>query len=340
MIDFIEAMPKIDLHCHLDGAVRPQTLLELAHENEISLPATTVEGMSPFLRADDNCASLAEYLRKFQIPLRCLQLSSAQTRVAREVVEDASAHHVKYVEVRFSPQSMAQGDVSAETAVTNVIEGLKQGEEETGTLARAILICMRGDPVSKNLEVVELAAQYYGRGVVGVDLAGNEADYPPSLYRDVFQLAQKRGLPITIHAGENGPADYIREAVCRLGAVRIGHGVHLRDDPEVEQLVRQRKVALEICVSSNVQTKAVQSLADHPVRQYFDHGLCVTVNTDNPTVSNTDITREFQILFQKFHFTYAEMKTLLLNAVGASFLEKEKKEALAKTVGQEWKKIL
>lgn len=334
-MSFIEDMPKIDLHYHLDGGLRPRTIIDIAKKEGIELPVDNAVDMAPYLMAKDDCKSLNEYLKKFDLPLKCLQTAYSQRRVAAEAVEDAAAHNVKYLEVRFAPQLMREGGLTVFEVTKNVIEGLQEGEAESNTHARAILVCMRNHSAEKNLEVIEAAKEFLGKGVCGVDLAGDEAGFPPRLYREVFGLACKYGIPVTIHAGEAGGAENIYEAVKNLGAVRIGHGIRLKENPRLLSLIKRRRIPLEICVTSNIQTKAAASFETHPIREYFDAGVTVTVNTDNTTVSNTDLTREYKILRDKYGFTNEELKQLVFNAANAAFLEQPEKNRLFEEIYNE-----
>lgn len=332
---FIEDMPKIDLHYHLDGGLRPQTVIDIAKKEDIDIPAKDAAGITPYLTVGDNCKSLTEYLEKFDLPLKCLQSPYSQQRAAKEAVEDAAAQNEKYIEVRFAPALMTKAGQSISSVTANVAKGLKEGERLTGVKAQAILCCMRHQDVKTNIEVVKAANEFLGKGVCAVDLAGDEADFPPQLHREAFRLAKSYGVPVTIHAGEAGGAENIYESIVNLGAVRIGHGIRLKEDKNVFNLVRQKGTALEICVTSNVQTKAAPSFESHPIREYFDAGLTVTVNTDNTTVSNTNLSREFHILADKYGFSHAEMKQLVLNAAKSAFLnEAEKKELINKINGE------
>ncbi|XEC95197.1 adenosine deaminase [Paenibacillus tarimensis] len=326
--EIIRQMPKVDLHLHLDGCVGPATLLELAREQGAELPASEPEGLLPYMQVQDDCGSLAEYLSKFDFVLPLLQTPEALIRTAYETVKHCSAHNCKYVEVRFGPQLHRAKGLSAGDAIRYVLEGLQLGEREFGVMARAIAICMRSHSAEQNLEVVEAASKYVGHGVAAVDLAGDEASFPAGLSRDVFALAKRCGIPVTIHAGEAAGPDNIREAITNLGATRIGHGVRMRENGDVMKLVQGRGITLEMCPLSNIQTKAVRGWEDYPIREYFDAGYRVTVNTDNPTVSGTTITREYEWLAERFAFTPQELARLVMNGVDAAFLNNEEKEAL------------
>lgn len=335
-MDFIREMPKIELHYHLDGGMRPQTVADIAKSEGIDLPAKTADGLRPYLTVGGECESLVEYLQKFDLPLRCLQSAAAQRRAAKEAVEDAAACNVRYIEVRFAPNLMTEGGLSVTDVVKNVVDGLADGERGTGTRARAILCLMRHQGADLDSAVIGAAKAFFGKGVAGVDLAGDEAGFSALIHREAFKAARAAGIPVTIHAGEAGGADNVREAVEELGAERIGHGIRLREEPGVKELVKNRGTALEICITSNVQTRAASSLAAHPVREYFDAGLKVTVNTDNTTVSNTDLCREFSILESQFRFTHEELRRLVENAADAAFLEQPQKSELIARIAREF----
>ncbi|XID94040.1 adenosine deaminase [Paenibacillaceae bacterium WGS1546] len=328
LLRLIPELPKVDLHVHLDGCVKPSTLLDLAEWQGVSLPAADEAGLLKFVQVGGDCSSLTEYLERFEIVLPFLQTEEALERVACEAVEQASAHRVRYLEVRFAPRLHAQAGLSADLAIGHVIRGLNRGESRYDVKARAIAICMRNHSPGDNLEVVEAAARYYGKGLVAIDLAGDEAAYPASLFREVFERARERGIPYTIHAGEAAGADSIEEAVLRLGAQRIGHGVRLKENERLLNIVRERKIPLELCPTSNIQTKAVAGWEAYPIREYFERGLTLTVNTDNPGVSGTDITKEYVAIAEKFGFTLDEIVALLRNGIEASFLEPGEKAEL------------
>ncbi|MFS0725915.1 adenosine deaminase [Paenibacillus sp. 1P07SE] len=324
----IAALPKVDLHLHLDGCILPQTLLELARAEQHPLPADDAAALLPYMQVDGACDSLKQYLERFDLVLPLLQTGEALERAAYETLQQSAAHNCIYIEVRFAPQLHTGRGLSPAQAIGHVLAGLRRGEQDFGVQAQAIAICMRHHPESLNREVIEAAAGYMGQGLAAVDLAGDEAGYPPELFRSVFGLAAERGLPATIHAGEAGGPANIREAIHGLGAVRIGHGVRLREDPELLDEIRRLQVPLELCPVSNIQTRAVADWADYPIREYVEQGLFVTVNTDNPTVSGTSMTREYGELAARFGFTAPEIATLILSSIEAAWLDPAGKEAL------------
>jgi adenosine deaminase len=332
MVDTLDSLlselPKVDLHVHLDGCINPVTLMRLADQQGLTLPSNDVLDLLPYVQVGEDCTNLTEYLAKFDFVLPFLQTREALEQVAYEVVKQAADHHIKYIEVRYAPQLHRKSGLSAEDTIFSVIQGLKRGEEQFSVKARVIAICMRNHSMEANLEVVHAASLFMRHGLVAVDLAGDEAFYPASIFREVFRFARKLGIPITIHAGEAAGADNIEEAVLHLGATRIGHGVRLKENTRVMDMIRKERIPLELCPTSNIQTKAVTGWDAYPIREYYDQGILLTVNTDNPVVSGTDITKEYRVLADKFGFTIREITALILNGVEASFLEVAEKASL------------
>lgn len=340
MYELIKRLPKVDLHVHLDGSVKPNTVIELAQTQGINLSVSNVKQLIPLIQVNDNCTDLAQYLTKFDLVSKVLHTSEALERVAFEIVEQAYEDNCKYIEVRFGPQLHCEKGLTVEGVIHSVIKGLKRGESVFGVKANAIACCLRHHTVEQNMLVIKAATGFLNHGLVGVDLAGDEASYPAYLFEDVFKLASKNGLPITIHAGEAGGPENIKVALNNLGAARIGHGVRLRENTELLNKLNLRRIPLEMCPVSNIQTKASLSWDDYPIREYFDLGLNITVNTDNLTVSNTNLTNEYYILKEKFNFSIGELGQLIMNAVDASFLNFREKKKLKSKCLLEYSKIV
>lgn len=317
----LQQMPKVELHLHLDGSIKPSTLIELADEQNMALPTKDESKLSQYMTVPEQCEDLNQYLSTFNFVLPFMHTGNAIERVAHEIVEQCAEQNVRYVEVRFAPQLHREQGLSVAEIYRHLIAGLQRGEQQFGVVARCIGICLRGHSAEQNMEVVEEAAQFLNKGLVAVDLAGAEALYPPSLYTEVFQRAQELKLPITIHAGEAGGADNIRCSVDVLGATRIGHGVRLQEDEEIFNDVNKRKIPLEFCPISNLQTKAIQSWDQYPLVTYLNAGIPVTVNTDNLTVSNTNLTKELWTLQEKLALSLDQLMQLERNAAHAVFLE-------------------
>ncbi|MBN2259872.1 MAG: adenosine deaminase [Clostridiales bacterium] len=328
----LKEYPKVELHYHLDGGVRPETIMEIAEREGIILPANDLENLIKYLKVSDDNDSLISYLEKFELPIKCMQSGSSLKQIAYEAVVDSSKQNVKYIEVRFAPLFHIEKLSSAKEAVEFVLQGIKKGEEVTGTIARLILICLRDHGVERNMEVVELAGDFKDSGVVAVDLAGNEKSYPAKNYRELFKKAKDLGLNITIHAGEGDGPESVRDAIYLLKANRIGHGVRSVYDENLLDEIKLLEIPLEICVTSNFQTKAVHSLKEHPIRKLLDMGIKVTLNTDNTTVSGVTITDEFELMEREFEFTMSDFEKVVMNAIDSSFVSKEVKEKIKKDI--------
>lgn len=317
-----EVRMKIDLHVHLDGSLRPDTVWELAKEQGISLPADSREELTALLQAPEECGSLTEYLERFELPLRVLQRPEALERVTLELVEDLAAQGLDYAEIRFAPQLSVREGLTQAQVVEAALRGLNRGLQACPEIkAGLILCCMRGaDNRMENDETLETAKQYVGRGVLAVDLAGAEALFPTADYAGLFQKAREAGLAYTIHAGEADGPESIRRAL-EFGARRLGHGVRaIEDDSLIEQIIREG-ITLEVCPISNLHTKLAADRYSHPIRKLFDRGVRVTVNTDNMTVSNTTLEREYEFLRDCYGFTREEIARMNQYAREAAFLK-------------------
>lgn len=315
----------IDLHLHFDGSLLPRTVLELAREQGIRLPAEEPDELKLFLTAPEDCKSLNEYLEKFDLPLLVLQTKEAIRKGMYTLVSSLKEQGMLYAEIRFAPQLHTRKGMSQEQVVKAAVLGMQEAMAGSFFKAKLILCCMRGaDNREENLQTVRTAAAFLGRGVAAVDLAGAEALYPTADYEEVFALARELSLPFTIHAGEADGAESV-EAAIRMGASRIGHGVRAGEDARLLEELRERRIPLEMCPSSNVQTKAVPSLLEHPILEFLRKGLMVTVNTDNMTVSDTTVEREFGLLREELGMTQEEHRQLLLNATDAAFLTEEER---------------
>ncbi|WP_371069020.1 adenosine deaminase [Sediminibacillus sp. JSM 1682029] len=328
LVKLIKRLPKVDLHVHLDGSVRPGTAIELAKQRGIELPGKEIDKLLPHMQVEEECNSLEEYLRKFKLIEPLLQTTESLERSACEMVKQAYDQNCMYMEVRFGPQQHRQLGLSLAQVIEAVIAGLKKGEEKFGVKTNLLVCCLRHHSVTLNKEVVEAAAAFLGKGLAGIDLAGDEAEYPANMFTEIFSFAASKGIPVTIHAGEAAGPVNIKDAIDKLGAVRIGHGVRLREDPALLAEMAARKIPLEMCPVSNIQTKAAAGWDDYPLRDYFERGLSVTVNTDNLTVSNTTITREYMLLANRFGFSVEEIVQLIHNGIEAAFLGEEEKQVL------------
>lgn len=288
----IKSMEKYDLHCHLDGSLSEACICRLAEEAEISLEGCQLEKE---LRAEEDCKSLAEYLTKFDLPLRCLVSEKSFTEAVKDVMKTAAQEHVVYLEIRFAPMLSVTENLTANKIIEAAIKGLKEGENLYGVKGNLILCGMRHQPVELNTKLVEIAADYHGYGVCALDLAGDEAAFPVKQQEEMFRKAKELGIPFTIHAGECGSAKSIWDAI-ELGASRIGHGIAATKDETLMRYCAEHQIPFEMCPVSNLQTKAVRKMEEYPFLRFLEAGIPVTINTDNRTVSNTSMTKELELL--------------------------------------------
>ena len=325
--ELLRRLPKAELHCHLDGSVRPETLLELAREYEQPVPRDDAESLREYMRVDD-ARSLEDYLARFDVTLGVMQTEEALARIACELSVDAARDGVRYIEVRYSPVLNTRGGLALGAAVEAPLRGLERAEREGGAMARVIICGLRHLEPEVSLELARLAVAYKHRGVVGFDLAGGELGNPASRHAAAFAYARAHDLACTCHAGEGADAASVREAVHLCGAHRIGHATRLVEDESLTQYVNDRRIALEICLTSNVQTRAVDSYESHPLRRYFDRGMNVVLNTDNRLMSGTTLTDEYAHAARALGFDFDELARIALNGFESAFLPWEQREQL------------
>lgn len=309
----------IDLHLHLDGSLSAEFMLTQAEKDGIVLPAENAQDLMPYLTVGNSCESLNEYLEKFDLPLSVLQTEDALEKSIYDLMKRLSLEDVEYAEIRYAPQLHTKRGLMQEAVVEATLSGLKNAVRDYGIDGKLILCCMRmADNRDANIQTVEVAKRYLGQGVAAIDLAGAEALYATGNFEELFRRASMYDIPFTIHAGEADGPESIRDAI-RFGASRIGHGVRcIEDSALIEELII-RQIPLEICPISNVQTKACPDIAHHPVLKLLDYGICVTVNTDNRTVSNTDLNKEFETLRQNLNMTDEQQNKIIANAYAAKF---------------------
>jgi len=327
----LRQLPKAELHCHLDGSLRPATLLELARDQRVKLPGQTPEELAEFMRVDD-AQNLEDYLRRFDITISVLQSEEALERAAYELAEDAYEDGVRYIEVRNAPILNVVKGLTLVEAVEAPLRGLRRAENDFGITARFIIAGLRQLPAETSLDLAKLAVEFRDEGVVAFDLAGGEKGYSAAVHAEAFRYAREHNLAVTVHAGEGDGPQSIREAVHICGANRIGHGTRLIEDPDLTQYVNDRRIALEVCLTSNVQTRVTDSYASHPVREYFDRGLNVTLNTDNRLMSATTLTDEYVFAAEHLGFTVEELAGIALNGFESAFLPWEDRLVLIEEI--------
>jgi adenosine deaminase len=333
--DTILSWPKTDLHCHLDGSLRLQTLFEMAQQMDLvgELPADTPEGLQKVLMSLDDSKDLADYLVWFKYTIMVMQTKENLYRIAYELVEDAAKENVKYIEIRYSPILHRERGLSLKQVNDAVWAGCQAAEQATGTKARLIICGLRDRFESESFRLAGFALHARDQGsVVAFDLAGGEAGNPAKLHVHAYQFAREQNINLTCHAGEAwGPAS-IAQALHDCGVHRIGHGVTLKEDKELLAYVRDHRVPLEICPTSNVQCHVIPSIEEHPIRFYVEQQVRVTVNTDNRLFARTTVTDELFLLHQKLGFSEMTLKWIVLNGFKSAFLPYDERQALLREV--------
>ena len=317
--ELIRRLPKAELHVHLDGSLRPETMLDLAPAARVSLPARDPDTLRTHMRVDD-ARSLDDYLARFEITIALLQTPEAIERVAWEMCQDAAADGVRYIEVRYCPWLSCRDGLSLDEVLAAELRGLARGEADFGIVARSINCSLRHFDPERSLQIARQAVTMRDRGVVGFDLAGGEAGRPALAHRAAFDLAADGGLAVTVHAGEAAGPESIAQAVHHCHASRIGHGTRLYEDPRLRDYIRDRRITIEANITSNVQTRAVATAADHPVRDYLRAGLNVTLCTDNWLMSGVTLSSEYWLAHTELGFDRADIDRLILNGFESAFL--------------------
>jgi adenosine deaminase len=327
---FLRSLPKVLLHEHLDGVLRPQSIIELAkNAGYQNLPTSDPQALAQWFHRGANQGSLGKYLEGFAHTIAVMQTEEALERVAYEQAEDLSRDGVVYFETRFAPLFHTRNGLTHQQVVSAVLKGLERGSKDFGISSGLIICAMRNMDVS--LEMAELAVDFRARGVVGFDLAGEEGGYPPKKHVDAFHYIQRENFNITVHAGEGYGKESIWQAIQYCGAHRIGHGTRLIDDiavvdgravklGDLAQYVLDKRIPLEICLLSNVHTGATPSLAEHPFKILYQEKFRVTLNTDNRLMSSTTMTREFEAAAETFGLSLDDFEKLTINAMKSAFL--------------------
>jgi adenosine deaminase len=335
----LRRIPKAELHCHLDGSVRPQTLLELGRDLGVRMPRDSADALRDYMIVSD-AKSLEDYLKRFEVTVSVMQSADAIERIAYELGADASADGVRYIEVRNAPILNSRGGLELAAALEAQIRGLERAERDYGIIARSIVCSLRQLPPETSMELAQLAVAYKDKGVVAFDLAGGELGFPASHHAAAFAYARKHNLAVTVHAGEGDGPRSVRDAVHACGAHRLGHATRLIEDPALTQYVNDRRIGLEICLTSNVQTHAAKSYETHPVREYFDRGMNLTLNTDNRLMSGTTLTDEYVYAATRLDFNLDELCTMALNGFESAFLPWEQRVKLLADVSREMQTIV
>ncbi|QHC67276.1 adenosine deaminase [Rathayibacter sp. VKM Ac-2759] len=350
----IDDLPKVSLHDHLDGGLRPETIVELGTAAGLPLPAADPESLRAWFTTTADSGSLVDYLATFETTISVMQTAASLERVAREFVLDLAADGVVHGEVRWAPEQHQREGLTLDAAVEAVQEGIQQGVQEAavhGSRLRVGQLITAMRHTDRSLEIAELALRHRERGAVGFDIAGAEAGFPASLHRPAFELLAAAHFPATVHAGEADGLDSIRSALLDGRALRLGHGVRIAEDIHIErqdddasyvtlgelsEWVKDREIALELSPSSNLQTGAVAAwgteLEDHPFDLLYQLGFRVTVNTDNRLMSGTSLSRELALLSDAFGYDLDDLEVFQLNAAHAAFLPLDERRDLIETI--------
>ncbi len=322
-------IPKIDLHRHLEGSLRLSTLADIAHQHGVDLPSLSLEELRPYVQVVDDTPDFQGFLAKFTLLRRFYSSREAVERIAYEAVADAAADNVHYLELRISPVALAlnQG-FNFEDVVDWVILAVNRAQEYYNIQVRLIVLTNRHEPQYAN-QLAEIAVDRKDQGIVALDLAGDEVNFPAlDNFIEPFQWAKKQGLHITVHAAEVGPPINAKAAVEQLGAERIGHGIRVREDIAVMDFINRQQIPLEICPTSNLQTGALPRLSQHPLFPFYKIGIPVTINTDDPSISNTTLTDEFLMATGGAGVPFRALCQMILYAAKAAFLPEPEKARL------------
>lgn len=323
--EFIHKAPKAELHTHIDGGLRPSTVIEIAKKENIALPSFVESDLKEILTNDESCSSLIEYFKPFDTTISVMQSQEALERVMYEFLEDSSKDNIRYIEARFSPALHLTKGLNLKQVMEAVIKGKNQAEQNFNIQSKLIICGLRQNETQKNKELAQLAVDYKNKGVAAFDLAGEELGRPAKNHIPAFEIAIKNNLFRTVHAGEADGAHSIADAIHYLGAQRIGHGTHLFEDKDLLNYVRDRQIGLEVCLTSNIQTKSVTDLSKHPFKSYFDQNIAVTINTDSTLISGTTLSREYNLAQELFNFSKADILRLILNSFEQAFLSYDEK---------------
>lgn len=332
------ALPKVELHRHLEGSLRLDTMLDIARQHGIVIPEDVLRLSTLVQIQEEDKFTFQNFLAKFNTLRLFYRSPDAIDRITREAIEDAAKDNVKYMELRFTPVALSRAErFPLHDVVDWVISSVKEAAKKYGVTVRLIASVNRHESIDLAEQVAWLAVERIKDGVVGLDLAGNEAEFPYQPFYGIFKEAKQAGLHLTIHAGEWGPAQHVGDALEELGAERIGHGVRVLEDDKVVGLARERCTAFEVCVTSNYQSGVVQSLETHPLLRMLDAGLNVTINTDDPSISRITLSHEYYTVCEDLHMSQNTLRERIIAAARACFLSDPEKERLVEQFNKDLK---
>ncbi len=328
-------IPKVELHLHLEGAIPLETLFNLIQRDERETPIKTIED----LRRKLTYTNFAHFIEVWIWKNTFIKEGKDFEKIAYEVSGNLSKQNVKYVEVFYSPGDYWRQGLSEEEITEYLIKGKDRAQEDFGIQSELIVDLCRDHGPEIGMQRLNRLTPYLGKGVIGIGLGGSEQRFPADPYAFVYKEAGERGFRLTAHAGEVAGANSIWTVIEKLGVERIGHGVRANEDPRLVAFLKERQIPLEICVISNVRTRVCKSIETHPIKQYFQQGLMVTINSDDPTMFNTSISQEFLALVRELGFTVSDLKHLSMNGISASFMSDEDKELMKSQFEKEWQDL-
>ena len=319
--DEVKKLPKIELHCHLDGSLSKSFI-------QTRLGRAVSEGE---LSVNDDCDSLKTYLEKFSLPGQCLTDEEGLFGAGYDILSSMKKENVKYAEIRFAPLLHVTEKMNTEQVIWATLQGLKKGKEDFGVEYNVIVCAMRHHDETENYKMIKTAYEFLEQGVCAADLAGAEATYPMSDFMELFSKVKKLGMPFTLHAGECGSVKNILDSV-EAGAKRIGHGIAMTGHPNVQRILKDKHIGVEMCPLSNLQTKAVRCIEDYPIKEFLNAGILATINTDNRTVSNTTLAKEMNFVQQFCGISDEEIMLMIKNAIDVSFANDNLKHKLSQII--------
>ena len=331
----LQRLPKVELHCHLDGSLRIPTILDLAKKDKVTLPTSDSDILSKLLVIGKTRGSLEDYIKRFDITLSVMQTPLALRRTAYELIEDVAKENVRYIEIRYSPILHTEKGMSLGESVEAVREGLQRGRKDFGVESGIIVCGIRNISAAASLKLADLTVRYKNKGVVGFDLAGAEENFPAKDHQEAFYMILNNNINATIHAGEAFGPSSIHQAIHHCGAHRIGHGTRLKENKDLMNYVNDHRITLEVCLTSNWQTRSIRSLKYHPLKYYYDQGIRVTLNTDNRLMSGTTLTKEFLLAHKLFGFKLHDFREMIIMAMKSAFLPYAERKKMIRNIADE-----
>ena len=331
----LQKLPKVELHCHLDGSLRIPTILDLAKQDKVTLPTSSSDKLSKLLVIGKTRGSLEDYIKRFDITLSVMQTPEALRRTAYELIEDVAKENVRYIEIRYSPILHTEKEMTIGESVEAVRRGLQRGQKDFGVKSGIIVCGIRNISAAASLKLADLTVRYKNKGVVGFDLAGAEENFPAKDHQEAFYMILNNNINATIHAGEAYGPSSIHQAIHHCGAHRIGHGTRLKENKDLMNYVNDHRITLEICLTSNWQTRSIRSLKYHPLKYYYDQGIRVTLNTDNRLMSGTTLTKEFLLAHKLFGFKLHDFREMIIMAMKSAFIPYAERKQMIRNIADE-----